>query len=185
MLICRVAAVSAALVLVGCSTSPIRTSGYNKSAEGIPYHLPTNVQRVDIEVIRDGKAFQDLNISVTPILVPDRSKLFYLNSANHSTFSIDHKISIKNGMLTTVNTVDDGQIGELALSVVDSASAVARGLVSAQSAETDAFQNDNEEITNEEIEATLGMIRGDKFSFSYGGLSSTYPLPGSGNMLII
>lgn len=176
--------VSMALLLAGCNTTSVTSTGFSKSNAGIPYHLPKSVQKIDIEVLREDDEIQEIVFTATPMLVPDRTRLFYLNSVNHSTFNTNHKFTIKNGMLSNVDTVDDGQIGEVLLSLVNTASSLKKlGTTGAQSSGDNPFLTTSPVITGAEIAAAIDLISGHEFSFIYDGPTGSYSLPGTTGLL--
>ncbi|MBX9606767.1 MAG: hypothetical protein K2Y51_11130 [Gammaproteobacteria bacterium] len=146
--------------------------------------------QVEINIQRQDGKYKDMTVTVTPNLVPDRRRLFYLRSDYDWTFTSDHKVAITNGLLSTINTVDEGKVGEILQAALEGAVSVAKIATGgvAQAGDSDPFLTTAPAITQREIAAVLESTRGDKYTFTYEAdqsASTTYKIPGTDGLLYV
>lgn len=81
---------------------------------GVPYLLPKGLLQIGVVVTKtaDGK-FESVDVKTETQLVPDESRLFLLGRGLDLLTRKDQKVTLTNGMLTSVTTKDEGQAGEV------------------------------------------------------------------------
>lgn len=178
----RVACIAVAIASVGCHT--IQTYPVSSPKGGIPYYLPRSETAVELTIQRDAAGtFQSLSFEQTAKLVPDTNHVYYVHPRHYATFESEHHVKIRNGLLSSVEAVDTGRGGDIAVNVLNSAINLykaSQGIPIVQSdAMQDPFLTDMSWPTREEVRQLLGEIDGTSFSFTYAG-ATTRPIPGAG-----
>jgi len=105
-------------ILILCGCNAFESTIYKKPnvpqlPSGIPYLLPKGHVEISLQVIRsqEGK-FKSIDLKSETKLVPDPDQLYVLNSGSGLFSKRDQKITLKDGMLTSIHTEDEGQIDE-------------------------------------------------------------------------
>jgi hypothetical protein len=82
-------------------------------AKGIPYLLPKGHVELSLQIKKTAEGrFEDIHLESVTKLVPDPKELYVLNP-NYGLFTKkDQKITLKDGMLASIHTEDDGQLDE-------------------------------------------------------------------------
>ena len=80
---------------------------------GIPYYLPKTVLKIVMNK-KDGV----ISFSIHPEKIADREWPFTIKSGSYLFHDIDQEIEVQNGLLTSLNATDTGQLDEIAKAVV-------------------------------------------------------------------
>ncbi len=187
--------------LVSCrtiSTSPYKSyvlddSKQNRknrnSYKGVPYHLPKGILVLDIDIMREkDNTFKDISLELNPKLVPDQEHLYYLNSSENALFTAKHNISINNGMLSTLETEDEGRSGEILVNLAETGINIfkAQAGIPTQAEDESVFLTDSKDPTQEEINFALNAIPGNQLGFSFTpDTDFNESLPGISNLLVV
>ncbi len=192
------------LAVAGCNSvhtspamlpPPVPVAGHPGS--GIPYRLPAGLVTLDITFPEtggadDGKIAPTIKVGTSHY--PDPTSPFLLLPDHSPFFDTHHKISVSNGLLSSISTTETSRISEAVLSLTETGINVAKikaGPVnfSAQSDATgpsaDIFLNDNPQPTDAEIAFALKSALGTKLSLNLASTDRSFePVPIGGARLL-
>lgn len=164
----------------------------NGKKAGIPYSLPKTVFNIELERIETGKKNEiGLQMNATAERVPDESQIYLMSPVSGWGFvDSNHHIVLENGLLDSVNTIDDGQAGSVLNNIVSTLVNVAKtaALFDGQSDDESPFLETANYPKNTEIQALLSRIESDSVKFTFEPASKTNTqinLPGTGGLLYV
>ena len=170
----------ATILLSACAPLKTKKPGeeniFGQPYGGVPYHLPQSRMTVQLDAIKDDSLnISDLKVTTTPIQVSDPKNVHYLVKSRSLLHDSTHTISVKNGLLQSISTTDEGRTGEIIQSLLNSAINLYRarsGFINlppettAQSTSDEPFLNTDEEPSRAEILKAFNMFEGERFAFS-------------------
>ena len=192
------------LVVAGCNSvhtspamlpPPVPVAGHPGS--GIPYRLPAGLVTLDLtfpEKAGDGDGKISPTVKVGTSHYPDPTSPFLLLPDHSPFFDTHHKITVSNGLLSSISTTETSRISEAVLSLTETGINVAKiktggGNYSAQSdapgSSADIFLNDDPQPTDAEIAFALKSALGAKLSLNLASTDhSLGPVPIGGARLL-
>lgn len=183
--------VSSLLLLTGCSsiTSTQYTANDFKQS-GIPYNLPKSVAHMVLKV-EQSSINNGFSLLLTPTVevVPDQTAVYYARPDHNMFTASDTNITLSNGLLNSITSVDDGQLGD----AINNTAQLAINLrkISALAGTQQSASGDSPFITSsmyptiDEVTAIVSMIRGGEFSFPISVDEVWRDVPGTSGMLTI
>ena len=128
-------ALGACIPLGGCRGISSYSDYEDGARNGIVYYLPKTEYEVTFTIAREIKAdpvdatkkIQEANIGIgcVPFFVVDRTVgPFTLHSSANEFFTRDHKVKVRDGLLTSVNVNDDGRLAVIAKNLGDAVAMV-------------------------------------------------------------
>jgi hypothetical protein len=181
----RVAAASTLLFIAGCNS--VHTELAPKlpfvpkadlAGGGIPYHLPAGLVTLKLSFAETGPA-TDKRLAPTVELAathyPDPKRTFLLVPSHNPLFSTHHTISVSNGLLASVSTIEEGKIKDAVLSIAQTGINLVKlktGLPSfsaqsdADTTASDIFLNGSPHPTEEEIAYVIGTTLGSTMALT-------------------
>lgn len=159
-------------LLIGTGCSSIQSGPWDaKKMElsGIPYNLPRSDLKVKIR-INEGA----VKVVTNAEIVPDESATFYAHPDINLWVSSEHHITLTNGLLTTIDNIDDGQAGAVLNNLAHTAINI-RKIAELQSDGDNPFESATALPTTEELEAILNTIEGKEFVVPADGRSREFP----------
>ena len=163
---------------------------------GVPYHLPDTRIVVELSAVKDdNQNIRDLSISATPKQVPDPDTVYYLVQSRNLLHSSNHTITVRNGLLQTISTTDEGKTGAVIQSLLNSVinlykaqSGFVQAPTTAQSTGSeDPFLNTSEFPSPAEVLKAFNMFQGDTFAFTTKtqGETTSRDVPGTNQLLSV